>query len=249
MLKNFDQTIRGFQTDTRLTRQLRIGMGPALSRRMLLRAIPSFQERHPEIQLVLLSINDRAEIGDEGVDILIRPRSTRQSGVEHRQPQGLVVRRLAQSPTVLCASPHYLEQAGTPRMPSDLSHHACLALLTLERDVHDEWQLTKRGAREKIRFASKLTAHGDELREAALAGCGIVRLLACHVEDELRSGALTQVLPDWECLGGLPIVAIYRKTKPRLSPTNAFVTHLARAFQRYDNVIPVRPQARRWTAG
>jgi DNA-binding transcriptional LysR family regulator len=113
MLKTFDETIRGFQADTRMTRQLRIGMGPALSRRMLLRAIPGFQERHPEIQLVLLSINDRAEIGDEGVDILIRPRSTRQSGVEHRQPQGLVVRRLAQSPTILSASPHYLEQAGT----------------------------------------------------------------------------------------------------------------------------------------
>lgn len=240
MLKAFDETIRGFQADTRVTRQLRIGMAPALGRRMLLRAMPAFQKQHPQIQLVLLSINERAEIGDEGVDILIRPRSTRQSGVEHRQPQGLVVRRLAQSPTVLCASPHYLKQAGTPRLPSDLARHACLALLTLERDVHDEWQFVKRSARQKIKFASKLTAHGDELREAALAGCGIVRLLACHVEDELRSGALTQVLPDWECLGGLPIVAIYRKTKPRLSLTNAFATHLAQAFKRYDDVIPVR---------
>jgi DNA-binding transcriptional LysR family regulator len=143
------------------------------------------------------------------------------------------VRRLAQSPTVLCA-PHYHEQAGIPRLPSDLARHACLALLTLERDVHDEWQFVKRSAREKIRFTSKLTAHGDELREAALAGCGIVRLLACHVEDELRSGALTRVLPDWDRRGGLPIVAIYRKTKPRLSPTNAFVSHLAREIQRYD---------------
>lgn len=100
----------------------------------------------------------------------------------------------------------------------------------------------KRGAREKIRFTSKLTAHGDELREAALACCGIVRLLACHVEDELRSGALTQVLPDWDCLGGLPIVAIYRETKLRFSPTNAFVSHLAREFQRYDDVMPVAPR-------
>jgi hypothetical protein len=48
------------------------------------------------------------------------------------------------------------------------------------------------------------------------------------------------VLPDWECLGGLPILAIYRKTKPRLSTTNAFVTHIARAFKRYNDVIPVR---------
>ncbi len=63
MLKAFDETIRGFQADTRLTRQLRIGMGPAPSRRMLLGAIPGFQERHPEIQLVLLSIDDRAETG------------------------------------------------------------------------------------------------------------------------------------------------------------------------------------------
>ena len=50
------------------------------------------------IHFILLSINDRAEIGDEGIDVLLRPRSTRQSGVEHRQPQGLVVRRLALIP-------------------------------------------------------------------------------------------------------------------------------------------------------
>jgi len=235
MLKGFYDTIGRFQADTGLARQLKIGMGPALSRRMLLRAIPAFQQRHPEVQILLLSINDPEEIVDEGLDILIRPRSTRQSGVEHRQPQGLVVRTLAQSPTVLCASPAYLKRAGVPRVPADLARHACLALLTLERDVHDEWQFARRGAREKIKFASNLTAHGDELREAALAGCGVVRLLACHVEDELRSGALVQLLPDWDCLGGLPIVAIYRRTKPRLSPINTFVSHLAHAFRRYND--------------
>jgi DNA-binding transcriptional LysR family regulator len=125
-------------------------------------------------------------------------------------------------------------------VPADLQQHACLALLTLERDVHDEWRFARSGAREKIKFASRLTAHGDELREAALAGCGIARLLACHVEDELRSGTLAHLLPDWECLGGLPIVAIYRKTKPRLSPINAIVSHLAHAFRRYDGAIAAR---------
>jgi len=238
MLDSFEATVRKFQADNGINRQLKIGMGPALSRRMLLRAIAPFQQRHPEVQLILLSINDRAEIGDEGVDILVRPRSTRQSGTEHRQPQGLVVRRLTQSPALICASPEYLRRAGTPRAPSDLAQHACLALLTLERDVHDEWLFAKPGVREKLKFASKLTAHGDELREAALAGCGIVRLLACHVDDELRTGALLQVLPDWECLGGLPIVAIYRKTRPRLSPINAFVSHLLRAFERYSTIGP-----------
>src|SRR4029453_15416926 len=54
-------------------------------------------------------------------------------------------------------------------------------------------QFAKPGAREKVKFASRLTAHGDELREAALAGWGIFRRLACPVEDELRTGALAAI--------------------------------------------------------
>jgi DNA-binding transcriptional LysR family regulator len=233
MLRRFEETISRFQTDTALLRHLKVGMGPALSRRMLLRAIPSFQNRYPQVRLILLSINDPAEIGDQGIDVLIRPQSARRHGGEHKQPQGLVVRKLVRSPIVVCASPAYLKRAGVPRVPADLAQHACLALLTLERDVQDEWQFARSGAREKIKFSPMLTTHGDELREAGLAGCGIVRLLACNVEDELRSGALLRVLPDWESLGGLSIVATYRKTRPTLSPVNAFVAHLAEAFQRY----------------
>lgn len=237
ILRKFDQMFHRVRSDAAVRRQLKVGMGPALSRRMLMRAMQPFQLQHPEIQLIMLSINDRDDIGDEAIDVLIRPRSTRQQGGEHRQPQGLVVRKLTQSPAVLCGSPEYLERAGTPRTPTDLAQHACLALLTLERDVHHEWEFTRAGTREKIKFTPTLIAHGDELREAALAGCGIVRLLACHVEDEMRSGALVQLLPDWHCHGGLPIVAIYRKTRPTLSPVNTFVGHLVNEFRRYHAIV------------
>jgi len=240
MLKKFDETINRFRADTALHGQIKVGMGPALARRMLLRAIPPFKNLYPDVRLVLISINDPAQVGDEGIDIFIRPRSQRQRGGEHRQPQGLVVRKLMQSPLVTCASPDYLKRAGTPRAPAELARHACTALLTLERDVQDEWHFTKATKRETIRFAPNLIADGEALREAALAGCGIVRVLACNVEDELRSGALVHLLPDWECLGALPIVAIYRKSRPTLPRVNAFVRHLAQAFRRYDGNELVR---------
>jgi len=237
MLRRFEETITRFQADAPQRRQLKVGMAPALGRRMLLRAIPSFQQRHPEIRLVLIGINDRADISDEGIDVLIRPRSRRQHGSEHRQLQGLVVRRLVQSPILVCASPRYFERAGIPRTPADLARHECLALLSLERDVQEEWQFAKSDQRKTVKFVPKLTAHGEELREAALAGCGLVRLLACHLEDELLSGALVRALPDWECLGSVPIVAIYRKTT--LSPASVFVRHLREEFRRYDNAVTV----------
>jgi DNA-binding transcriptional LysR family regulator len=234
MLRRFEDTIHRFRAETALHGELRVGMGPALGRRMFLRAIASFQRRYPEIRLILLGINDPAEVGGEGIDVFVRPRSARQRGGEHKPAQGLVMRKLLHSPIAVCASPDYLDRAGVPRTPAELATHSCLALLTLERDVQDEWQFAKAAAREKIRFAPTLIAHGEELREAALAGCGIVRLLACHVEDELRSGTLVRVLPNWECLGGLPIVAIYKKSRPTLSRVNAFVRHLAEAFQHPD---------------
>src|SRR4029079_6802194 len=113
-----------------------------------------------------------------------------QRGGEHKQPQGLVMRKLMQSPIMVCASPDYLKRAGAPRTPADLARHSCLALLTMERDVQDEWMFAKSGARETIKFVPTLTAYGEKLREAPPPGCGIVRLLECHVDDEIRSGDL-----------------------------------------------------------
>ena len=231
MLRNFQETVQRFRAETAVQGQLKIGMGPALSRRMVLKAVPSFQQLYPDVRLVFVSVNDPAEIGDEGLDIFIRPRSQRQRRGEHKAPQGAVLKKLTESSIVLCASPDYLKRAGTPRAPRDLTSHACAALLTLEHDVQDEWQLAKSNQREKIKIVPQLIADGEALREAARTGCGIVRVLACNVDEELRSGALLRVLPDWD-LGNLPIVAVYRKTPATHARITAFLRHLSEAFAR-----------------
>lgn len=239
VLRKFEDTINRFRADTALHGQLKVGMGPALGRRMLMRAIAPFQKLHPEVRLILVSVNDPAQVGDEGIDVFIRPRSMRLRGGEHKLPQGLVVRKLLESPIVICASPEYLKRAGTPRVPAELAPHACTALLTLERDVQDEWQFVKANKHEKATFTPTLVGDGEALREAGLAGCGIIRVLACHVDDELRSGTLVRILPDWDA-GGLPVVAIYRKTRSTMPRVSAFVRHLAQEFRRHDNKVPTR---------
>ena len=89
MLRRFEQTVSSFRADTHTQSHLKIGMGPALSRRLLLRALSPFQKEHPDIQLVLVSVNDPAQVSDEGLDVFIRPRSNRQRGGEHKISPGL----------------------------------------------------------------------------------------------------------------------------------------------------------------
>src|SRR5262245_55418969 len=151
-------------------------MAPGLPRRILLRAIPEFQMQYPKIEIVLLSIDTVAEIREKGVDIFIRPRSLRQRGGQHPASQGLVMRKLVQSHFILSASSKYIELHGTPKTPADLVRHSCVVHLTLERDVQNEWSFSKAGVRRKIKFVPSLLVQGvDALREAGLAGCGIIR--------------------------------------------------------------------------
>jgi hypothetical protein len=96
-----------------------------------------------------------------------------------------------------------------------------VALLTLERDLQDEWRFVKQDKRETIRFTPKLIAETKHFARLRLPG-GIIRNLAYNIEHEMRSSALVRVLPDWECLGDFPIVATYRKSTSTLPRVNAF---------------------------
>jgi DNA-binding transcriptional LysR family regulator len=239
ILNKLDQVTQQFQGEQRMARaQLKVGMASGLTRRIMLRAIPGFQTHYPAIEIVLLNIDDVAEIENKGIDILVRPGGIRQHGGPRAERQGLVARKLAQSRFVVCASPEYLKRAGVPRVPGDLLRHACVALVSVERDVHNEWQFVRSRVREKVKLAPKLLVQSnDAVREAGLAGCGVIRISAYHAEDELRARTLVPVLPTWECLGSRPIVAIYRKTRPMPPQISLFVRHLEHAFKRYNIAV------------
>jgi LysR family transcriptional regulator, regulator for bpeEF and oprC len=130
ILQKLSEATQRFRTSKEMPHgRLRIGMAPSLPQRILLRAIPPFQKRYPHIEIILLRVGDVDEIEKKGVDVLIRARSQGQRGRQRLEPDGMVVRKLAQSRRVVCASPLYLKRAGSPRTPTDLLQHACIALL------------------------------------------------------------------------------------------------------------------------
>ena len=236
VLKNFDEATSRVRAGKMIPRgRLTVGMAPGLAQRLLLRAMPEFQQRYPEIEIVLPIVSDIDQIGDTGIDVIVRGHLSRKRGTQRQAPQSLVTRKLVQSRNVVCASPEYLERAGVPRTPTDLLSHACVVILTLAGDVRNEWQFVRSQVRQKVKVVPRLLVQGTEpVREAAVAGCGIIRLTADIIEDELQSGALVPILTDWECSGAGPLVAVYRKTRPMLPQVSVFIQHLTDAFQRHN---------------
>jgi len=236
ILKRHAEATQRFRKDSASPNgTITVGVAPGVRRRLLLQFIRHFGEQYPDISIVLVSIDDRAEIGDKGVDVLVRGRSLRQRGASRQEASATIARKLFQSRWLICASQDYLNRFGIPRTPTDLRRYACIAHVSLEHDVADEWHFARSHERQRIKFVPKLRIQGaDAVCEAGVAGCGIISLMIANIEEEIQSKKLIPILQDWERTGITPILAVYRKAHPELPQIAAFVRSLAQYFPRYN---------------
>lgn len=171
--------------------RLRVSCPVTYGTRALVPVLASYLDRYPEVQ-VELSLNDRMiDLAEDGFDAAIR--------VGELPDSGLVARPLRPSPRVACASPAYLARHGHPQVPADLSLHNCLAFLFATGPERD-WCFPRpdgKGA-ERIIVRGRLDVNGGmALREAALAGLGVILQPELMLQNDLETGRLVRLFPDW----------------------------------------------------
>ena len=116
----------------------------------------------------------------------------------------LVAQRLGEVNGVLCAAPGYLKRHGAPKSVGDLADHACLRLVNPSTTPH--WELTDGKATHSMQPVGPLVGdHPESVRQAACGGLGIALLPGFAVVDDIRSGELVHVLPQWRS----PDVGVY----------------------------------------
>ncbi|NJL46391.1 MAG: LysR family transcriptional regulator [Leptolyngbyaceae cyanobacterium SM2_5_2] len=160
-----------------------------------------FMAQYPDLH-VELSLNDRfIDPIDEGFDVTVRI-------AQAPAAASLIVHALAPCPVVLCAAPSYLEQRSLPNLPGDLKHHDCLHYGHLTQD--NAWTLIDAdGQSSQIPIQGPLCCNnGEVLRQAALAGLGIVMLPGFIVAGDLQTGQLQPVLTAYQPLK-IGIYALY----------------------------------------
>src|ERR1700754_3105098 len=148
-----------------------------------------------------------------------------------------MARRLADHRRIVCASPAYTKQHGTPAAPAELAAHTALRV-ALAPD--DKWLLVKRAARAARPKEAAVQLHGrmrandtDALLELAVAGCGIALLPAWAAGAALRAGTLVQLLPEWEARtahADPAIWAVYPPKKTVSSKVRAFLDFYAALY-------------------
>lgn len=185
-------------------------------------AISEFLQAHPEITFDL-DFNDRqVDILTEGFDLAIRIASLPDSS--------LIARRLAPIQAIMCASPSYLARMGEPQSPEELIHHRCLAYNLISN--FENWNLYNiEGQLIRTKIAPYLKAsNGEFLRDAAVAGSGIILMPTFIVYKEIERGALIPLLTQYTS-SRLSAYALYPQTRHLSQRVRAFVDFLIQRFE------------------
>ncbi|MGV6477694.1 LysR family transcriptional regulator [Azotobacter vinelandii] len=174
--------------------------------------IAEFASLYPGITFDFDLTPRRVDLVSEPFDVAIRMGESENSQ--------LIARTLATLTPYLYASPGYLERSGEPSKPAELERHECFNILRAGTwTLHDD----KKTATVSVGGRFSLNSVGM-LRRLATLDMGIILLPEEIVADELVSGKLRRIMPQWH---GTP-QPVYAMTETRLLPakTQRFIEFL-----------------------
>lgn len=150
-----------------------------------------FLLKYPEINLIQQVTNQPIDMISAGVDLVIRGHS------DPLPDSTLMHRHLAEISWHLWASPAYLASYGVIDHPDDLLKQQALKFGW--QPASGYWRLQKCKSETEIVTFKPLFCSDDmsSLKQAAIAGMGIVSLPDYVCKDDIASGMLVPVLPEW----------------------------------------------------
>ena len=184
--------------------------GPAtLGTYRLAAIVGRFCEANPAVTVEMVLSDRRADLIAEGFDFAVR--------IGELQSSSMIGQAIGTYRLVLVATPGYVDRHGAPSSPAELGSARCL--INLNMSPRNRWPFMRGGTREVAEVAGGLQIdNGEALRAATLEGAGISYLPLDLVQDDIATGALIRLLPEWQTLT-LPINLLYptRRTPRRVS--------------------------------
>jgi DNA-binding transcriptional LysR family regulator len=224
-LKLADESLRGAASRPKGT--LVLGCSTIISQHCIVPELPKFHALYPDIQIDIRTVDKPTAIEADVAEVQVLF-----GWPEH---PGMIQRRLANTRSLICASPSYWAKHGTPKDIKDLEKHQCLLFRDQEGTVIDFWEHEHQGLKQSASVSGWLVSmHRDDVLDAVIAGQGVGRFTDFSIREPLRTGQLVPVLLEWETRHAPPINLLYRSSQRRLPRVRLFIDFLVRIFRRME---------------
>jgi DNA-binding transcriptional LysR family regulator len=197
------------------TGRLKINAPMSFGNKFLAEPIAKFAKQYPDVELDVNFSDHWVDIVGEGYDLVIR--------IGVLSDSNLVARQLGTCPILPCATPAFINEHGWPQNPSEIIDLP--AIVYSQHGQSEDWQYQNREDRTQgsVRLNRVMAASSGEVQLAAcLQGVGLALMPIFLVAEALGTGALKQLLPDFETIPERGIYAMY--------PQNRFLATRVRLF-------------------
>jgi DNA-binding transcriptional LysR family regulator len=179
----------------------------------VLPVVIEFLRAYPDIDIRLALADRVINILEEHADLAVR--------IGMLPDSSLVARRVGTIHRVVCASPAYFAQRGTPKSPGELATHDCI---TFEGTTSsDAWIFATGRSDVSVAIHSRLVVNTAEAAiDAAIAGIGITRVLSYQAARALRAGALALALEEF-APAPIPVSLVHAGQRPLPLKLRAFL--------------------------
>jgi len=213
--------VRAVQLEDHPSGLIRLTVPESVERHMTT-AIGDFQARWPGVDFALTFTDRVVDLVGEGFDLAVR--------IGQLEDSTLRSRKITEVRRYLCASPHYLERAGTPQRPEELATHNCLTLRT--HPGYNIWRFKAGKGTLDVRASGSFCANsGNALVGAARDAMGLILAPEWLVAPLLASGELVEVvLTNPPAPDHTPLYAVHPYQRFVPPKVKAFTDFLAERF-------------------
>ena len=186
---------------TQMSGTIRLALSRSFGTLHVLPVLDKLQENYPEINVEITLTDRNIDMLEEDIHLWI-------TTYEHLNA-GYTAQRVADGNFVLAASPNYLKKNAKLTHPEDLLNHNCVTYHSSCRD-YSHWPFLKNNEQLNIQVSGNYCVDLSEaVRDAVIAHHGIGYIATYLLSDELKTGQLVQLLPDWKSNLEMPVYAVY----------------------------------------
>jgi DNA-binding transcriptional LysR family regulator len=162
-----------------------------------------FLGAYPKVD-VRLVLGDRVvSLLEDHIDLAVR--------IGNLPDSSLIATRVGTIRRVVCGSPKYSAERGTPKSPRELGTHECVTFAA--QMAPDAWIFKVNGAEVSVPIHARLVVNTAEAAiDAAISGVGVTRVLSYQIEAARRAGLLEVILRKFEP-APMPVSLVYASRK------------------------------------
>jgi DNA-binding transcriptional LysR family regulator len=170
---------------------IRVTAPVELGSKVLPPLLSRYLSKFPSVQVKLELSDNVTDLISNNFDVALR--------IGKLEDSSLVARKVGVIQYALFATPDYIKQNSRPKHPRDLRQHPCLAFNPGSGDFGTvEWKLESKSGSTKISIPHRIELNNlSALKSLLLLGNGITYFPAFLIQEELASGKVIRVLPEW----------------------------------------------------